>query len=77
MKQEIDEKNLLEKWKGERTPDLSLAAQPKALFGCSVSGDFAIVSVSVFVRVRDFGFLFCDCLKGVWCIYGALAEERK
>jgi len=27
--------NLLEKLKGERRPDWSLAAQPKALFGCS------------------------------------------
>lgn len=36
------EKNLLEKWKGERVPEVSLAAQPKALSGSSVSGDFAI-----------------------------------
>lgn len=42
VKQETDYENLLEKWKGVSTPDLSLAAQPKALFGCSVSGDFAI-----------------------------------
>lgn len=29
------EVNLLEKLKGERTPDESLAAQPKAFLGCS------------------------------------------
>ena len=28
--------------KGERTPDGSEAAHPKALVGCSCSGDFAI-----------------------------------
>ena len=33
---------LLEKLKGERTPDVSLAAHPKIFTGCSVSGDFAI-----------------------------------
>lgn len=33
---------LLENLKGERWPDLSVAAQPKAFTGCSVSGDFAI-----------------------------------
>jgi len=41
--------NLLEKWKGERTPELSLAAQPKALCGCSSSGDFAILSAFHFL----------------------------
>jgi len=34
--------NLLEKLKGERTPEESLAAQPNALFGCSNSGCVAI-----------------------------------
>ena len=34
--------NLLENLNGERTPDGSLAAHPKALVGCSSSGDFAI-----------------------------------
>jgi len=38
----IEKMNLLEKVKGERTPDVSLAAQPKALFGCSNSGCVAI-----------------------------------
>jgi hypothetical protein len=33
---------LLENLKGERTPEVSLAAHPKAFFGCSCSGDFAI-----------------------------------
>lgn len=31
--------NLLEKLKGERTPDASLAAQPMAFWGCSSAGD--------------------------------------
>ncbi|GER47119.1 DNA gyrase subunit B [Striga asiatica] len=34
--------NLLENLKGEKTPDVSLAAHPKAFTGCSVSYDFAI-----------------------------------
>ena len=33
---------LLEKLKGERRPEVSVAAQPKALLGCSTSADFAI-----------------------------------
>jgi hypothetical protein len=33
---------LLENLKGERNPEVSLAAHPKAFFGCSCSGDFAI-----------------------------------
>jgi hypothetical protein len=33
---------LLENLKGERTPEVSLAAHPKAFFGCSCSGNFAI-----------------------------------
>ncbi len=47
----IEKMNLLEKVKGERTPDVSLAAQPKALFGCSNSGCVAIIfsSCSTFV----------------------------
>lgn len=40
-------KNLLEKLKGERTPEESLAAQPKASCGCSCSGDVAILSLSL------------------------------
>jgi hypothetical protein len=45
-KKEEEEIYLLEKWKGERTPEESLAAQPKALCGCSSSGDFlAILSL--------------------------------
>lgn len=40
---EEEEMNLLEKRKGERTPEQSLAAQPKAGWGCSVSGFFAII----------------------------------
>jgi len=39
----MNELNLLEKWKGERTPEESLAAQPKALFGCSNSVCVAII----------------------------------
>ena len=43
IKQEWREReDLLEKLKGERTPEESLAAQPKALLGFSTSGDFAI-----------------------------------
>jgi hypothetical protein len=34
--------DLLENLKGERTPDVSLAAHPKACLGCSVSGCEAI-----------------------------------
>ena len=34
--------DLLENLKGERTPDVSVAAHPKALVGCSCSADFAI-----------------------------------
>lgn len=44
---------LLEKLKGERTPDVSLAAQPKALTGCCSSGAFSItrlIAVSVLPR---------------------------
>jgi hypothetical protein len=37
---EIDD--LLEKLKGERSPEVSLAAQPVAFLGCSTSGDFTI-----------------------------------
>ena len=33
---------LLEKLKGERRPEVSVAAQPKALLWCSTSADFAI-----------------------------------
>lgn len=33
---------LLEKLKGERVPDWSMAAHPKAFTGCSFSGDFSI-----------------------------------
>ena len=32
---------LLEKLKGERRPEVSVAAQPKALLGCSTSADIA------------------------------------
>ena len=39
---EREREDLLEKLKGERTPEVSLAAQPKSLLGCSTSGDFAI-----------------------------------
>ena len=39
---EREREDLLEKLKGERRPEVSLAAQPKALLGCSSSGDFAI-----------------------------------
>jgi hypothetical protein len=33
---------LLENLKGERSPEESLAAHPKAFSGCSCSGNFAI-----------------------------------
>lgn len=36
---------LLEKLKGERTPDESLAAHPNAFLGCSCSSDFTIFSL--------------------------------
>lgn len=42
-KREGEESYLLEKWNGERIPEVSLAAQPKAFCGCSSSGDFAII----------------------------------
>lgn len=35
--------HLLENLKGEKNPDVSLAAHPKVFTGCSVSGDFAIL----------------------------------
>ena len=39
---EREREDLLEKLKGERRPEVSVAAQPKALLGCSTSADFAI-----------------------------------
>ena len=39
---ERERDDLLEKLKGESRPEVSVAAQPKALLGCSTSADFAI-----------------------------------
>lgn len=50
--------NLLEKWNGERTPDLSLAAHPNALFW---SEDFAIF---FFVSLSH-----CHCERLIFCCF--------
>lgn len=43
LKKKEKRKNLLEKLKGERRPEESLAAHPNAALGCSCSGDFTIL----------------------------------
>jgi hypothetical protein len=58
-KKKRKEKNLREKWKGESVPEVSLAAQPKALSGSSVSGDFAI-DLSCYYSLRSRFFLICE-----------------
>lgn len=50
-------RNLREKLKGARTPEESLAAQPKALCGCSVSGVPAIFQFFKFSKEGFFLFL--------------------
>ena len=55
MKQKIVDQNddrrriyiiyLRENLKGERTPDVSLAAHPKVLTGCCSSGDFPAAAI--------------------------------
>ena len=42
INRETSESNLLEKLKGEKIPDGSLAAHPKAFLGCSNSASTAI-----------------------------------
>jgi hypothetical protein len=42
MNESKEKEYLLENLKGERSPEESLAAHPKAFSGCSCSGDFAI-----------------------------------
>ena len=45
-KNERKDRNLLENLKGKRTPDWSLAANPKASLGCSSSGNLASIFVN-------------------------------
>ena len=47
------EEYLLENLKGERTPDWSLAAHPKACFGCSSSGNLASIFLYKNTTVRS------------------------
>lgn len=46
---------LLEKVKGERTPDVSLAAHPNAFRGCSASGTAAVpfAAAAIFSYERE------------------------
>lgn len=48
---------LLENLNGDRTPDESLAAHPKAFLGCSISGCKAI---SVAEKVKGCVYLSCN-----------------
>ena len=50
---EREREDLLEKLRGESWPEESLAAQPKALLGCSTSGDFAILIFSFVTRRKQ------------------------
>jgi hypothetical protein len=43
--------NLLEKLKGDRRPEGSLAAKPKALLGCSNSG--CVVAISIVTKMSS------------------------